>query len=113
MVIALIAARKTLGIKPLLKEHPIRSEDRKIIEDHPVKVHAKTGTLNFVSGLGGFIDLPDGTELAFAFFSADLPRRDALSREERESPPGGSAWSTRSRKLQQRMLNRWGIVYNG
>jgi serine-type D-Ala-D-Ala carboxypeptidase/endopeptidase (penicillin-binding protein 4) len=113
MVIALIAARKRLGIKPLLKDHPIRTEDRKIIEDHAVKVHAKTGTLNFVSGLGGFMDLPDGTELAFAFFSADLPSRDALSREERESPPGGRAWSTKSRNLQQRMLERWGIVYNG
>ena len=113
MVIALIAARKSIGLKPLLKEHPMRSEDRTIIKDHPVKVHAKTGTLNFVSGLGGFIDLPDGTELAFAYFSADLPRRDALSRDERESPPGGSVYSTRSRKLQERMLERWGIVYNG
>lgn len=113
MVIALIAARKSMGIKPLLKEHPMRTEDRKIIEDHPVKVYAKTGTLNFVSGLGGFIDLPDGTELAFAYFSADLPRRDALTRDERESPPGGVAYATRSRKLQERMLDRWGIVYNG
>lgn len=113
MVIALVAARKSMGIKPLLKEHPMRTEDRKIIEDHPVKVHAKTGTLNFVSGLGGFIDLPDGTELAFAYFSADLPRRDALSRDQRESPPGGSEYNTRSRRLQERMLERWGIVYNG
>ncbi|MFP7672603.1 D-alanyl-D-alanine carboxypeptidase/D-alanyl-D-alanine-endopeptidase [Marivita sp. S0852] len=113
MVKALIAARKAVGIKPLLKAHPLRSEDRTIIKDHPVKVHAKTGTLNFVSGLGGFVDLPDGTELAFAYFSADLPRRDALSREERERPPGGRTYSTRARKLQQRMLARWGIVYSG
>ncbi len=113
MVKALIAARKTIGIKPLLKQHPLRTEDRKIIEDHPVTVHAKTGTLNFVSGLGGFIDLPDGTELAFACFSADLPRRDALSREERESPPGGKSYAVSARKLQQRLLARWGILYNG
>ncbi len=113
MVKALITARKSMGIKPLLKEHPLRTEDRKIIEDHPVKVHAKTGTLNFVSGLGGFIDLPDGTELAFAFFSADMERRDALSREEREDPPGGQSYAVASRKLQQRLLARWGILYNG
>lgn len=113
MVVALIAARKTMGIKPLLKEHPLRDEDRKILEDHPVKVHAKTGTLNFVSGLGGFIDLPDGTELAFAYFSADLPRRDSLTREQREDPPGGQSYAVASRKLQQRLLARWGILYNG
>lgn len=113
MVKALIAARKSLGIKPILKEHPLRSEDRKIIEEHPVTVHAKTGTLNFVSGLGGFIDLPDGTELAFACFSADLPRRDALSRDERENPPGGKSYAVNARRLQQRLLSRWGILYNG
>ncbi|SHG90009.1 D-alanyl-D-alanine carboxypeptidase/D-alanyl-D-alanine endopeptidase [Marivita hallyeonensis] len=112
MVKALIAARKAMGIKPLLRTHPLRTEEREIIKDHPMKVQAKTGTLNFVSGLGGFIDLPDGTELAFAFFSADLPSRDALSREERERPPGGKTYNTRARKLQQRMLARWGIVYN-
>jgi len=75
-------------------------------------VHAKTGTLNFVSGLGGFVDLPDGTELAFAVFSADMPRRDALTRDERESPPGGRSYARAARQLQQRMLRRWGIVYN-
>ncbi|MCI5109378.1 MAG: D-alanyl-D-alanine carboxypeptidase/D-alanyl-D-alanine-endopeptidase [Marivita sp.] len=113
MVKALIAARKSMGIKPLLKEHPLRDEDRRIIEDHPLSVHAKTGTLNFVSGLGGFIDLPDGTELAFACFSADLPRRDALTRDQREDPPGGQAYAIAARKLQQRLLARWGILYNG
>jgi D-alanyl-D-alanine carboxypeptidase/D-alanyl-D-alanine-endopeptidase (penicillin-binding protein 4) len=113
MVVALIAARNSMGLKPLLKQHPIRDEDRKIVEDHPVSVHAKTGTLNFVSGLGGFIDLPDGTELAFAYFSADMPRRESLTREQREDPPGGQAYAVASRMLQQRLLARWGILYNG
>ncbi|WP_299784725.1 D-alanyl-D-alanine carboxypeptidase/D-alanyl-D-alanine-endopeptidase [uncultured Marivita sp.] len=113
MVKALIAARSSMGIKPILKQHPLRTEDRTIIENHPVTVHAKTGTLNFVSGLGGYIDLPDGTELAFACFSADLPRRDALSREERENPPGGKSYAANARRLQQRLLARWGILYNG
>ncbi len=113
MVTALIAARNSLEIKPLLRQHPLRDENRKILEDHPVTVQAKTGTLNFVSGLGGFIDLPDGTELAFAYFSADLPRREALTRDQREKPPGGQAYAVASRKLQQRLLGRWGILYNG
>jgi D-alanyl-D-alanine carboxypeptidase/D-alanyl-D-alanine-endopeptidase (penicillin-binding protein 4) len=113
MVKSLIAARRALEIKPLLKDHLLRTEDRKGIADHPVKVTAKTGTLNFVSGLGGFIDLPDGTELAFAYFSGNLPRRAALSRAERERPPGGRAYAVRSRRLQQRLLARWGILYSG
>lgn len=113
MVAGLLAARKSLELKALLKDHPLRDEQRRIIEDHPLAVSAKTGTLNFVSGLGGFIDLPDGTELVFAVFSADLDRRDALSRAERERPPGGRAYNTRARMLQQDLIVRWGILYNG
>lgn len=108
MVKAIVAAR---GIRGLMKEHPIRDDDRKVIEDHPVTVHAKTGTLNFVSGLAGFLTAPDDSELAFAIFAADMPRRASLSRAERERPPGGREWNRRARILQQDLLKRWGTVY--
>lgn len=106
------ALRRRLGIKPLLKSIPIRDASYKVIEDHPVKVHAKTGTLNFVSGLAGFIDLPDGNELIFAIFAADLPRRDRLTVEQRERPDGGREWNGRAKTLQQALIERWGVIYN-
>jgi hypothetical protein len=53
-----------------------------VIKGHPVKVLAKSGTLNFVSGLAGHIVPPpifwDGRELVFAIFSGDPERRDAV-----------------------------------
>ncbi|KMK66363.1 D-alanyl-D-alanine carboxypeptidase/D-alanyl-D-alanine-endopeptidase [Puniceibacterium sp. IMCC21224] len=113
MMAALIDVRKRLDLKPLLKSFALRDANRKVVSDHPLKVQAKTGTLNFVSGLAGFVDLPDGTELAFAIFAADMPRRDTLTRAQRERPEGASAWNSRAKTLQQGLIERWGTLYHG
>lgn len=111
MVGCLRALRQRQGIKPLLKPIPIRDENYEVIENHPVKVRAKTGTLNFVSGLAGFVDLPDGTELVFAIFAADIPRRDKLTLSQRERPEGGRSWNSRAKILQQGLIGRWSVMY--
>ncbi|GGB05438.1 D-alanyl-D-alanine carboxypeptidase/D-alanyl-D-alanine endopeptidase [Allosediminivita pacifica] len=111
MMGALVALRqREAGLKALLKDVPVRDQQYRVVEDHPLSVHAKTGTLNFVSGLAGYIDAPDGTELAFAYFSADLETRAGLSKAERERPPGWAVWNRRSKLLQQRLIERWGIM---
>lgn len=111
MMAALLALHKSQDLKPLMKEFQMRDGNRKVVENHPIKVHAKTGTLNFVSGLAGFADLPGGTELVFAIFTANMDRRATLSMDERESPEGGSAWNTRAKTLQQKLIERWGALY--
>ncbi len=111
MMRALIAVRDRLDLKPLLKDIPIRDEARRVIPDHPLDVAAKTGTLNFVSGLAGFIDCPDGTELAFAIFSGDLEHRATIPREDREGPPGARTYNTRAKKFQMALIKRWGALY--
>ena len=72
-------------------------------------VRAKTGTLNFVSGLAGFVDTP--RPLVFAIFAADTARRDGLSEAQRERPAGGPEWTRRARTLQGRLIERWGALY--
>lgn len=111
MMLALKTVRPLLELKPLLKPFTMRDNQRRVIKDHPLKVHAKTGTLNFVSGLAGFVDLPDGTELVFAIFAADVARREALPMAQRERPEGGSSWNVRAKILQQRLIERWGVMY--
>ncbi|MBP0481640.1 D-alanyl-D-alanine carboxypeptidase/D-alanyl-D-alanine endopeptidase [Sagittula salina] len=111
MMTALLALRPTQPLKPLLKEFLMRDAKRRVIEDHPISVHAKTGTLNFVSGLAGFADLAGGTELVFAIFAGNLERRDRLTKAERENPEGGSAWNVRAKTLQQKLIERWGVMY--
>jgi D-alanyl-D-alanine carboxypeptidase/D-alanyl-D-alanine-endopeptidase (penicillin-binding protein 4) len=100
------------GILPsLLKEQGVRDANGKEIKGHPTRVVAKTGTLNFVSGLAGYIQPPSGKELTFAIFSADTRRRDTLSMSEREQPPGGPQWTRRARNMQAQLITHWAGQY--
>jgi D-alanyl-D-alanine carboxypeptidase/D-alanyl-D-alanine-endopeptidase (penicillin-binding protein 4) len=79
---------------------------------HPVTVMAKSGTLNFVSGLAGHVTPPaPGRALVFAIFSGDPERRDAVPVGLREDPEGSSAWTKRARRLQGQLINRWAGAY--
>ncbi|EBA07551.1 D-alanyl-D-alanine carboxypeptidase/D-alanyl-D-alanine endopeptidase [Sagittula stellata] len=111
MMEALVALHREKQLKPLMKPFLMRDAQRRVMDNHPISVHAKTGTLNFVSGLAGFADLPKGRELAFAIFTADLDRRAALTVEERERPEGASSWNVRAKMLQQALIERWGVLY--
>lgn len=111
MVKMLAAARASGPLRGLMKSIPMRDEERRKIPDHPVKVDAKTGTLNFVSALAGYCTAEDGKEMAFAIFCADMPRRASLSEAERERPDGGREWNRRAKMLQQRLLQRWGRAF--
>jgi D-alanyl-D-alanine carboxypeptidase/D-alanyl-D-alanine-endopeptidase (penicillin-binding protein 4) len=99
------------GLRDILKPIAMRDENRRIVEDHPLKVDAKTGTLNFVSTLAGYMTSPDGTEMAFAIFAADEGIRATLSRAQREGPPGGRSWNVRAKRMQQHLIERWGVLY--
>lgn len=93
------------AIRPLMK--PVNlSLDRSRPAPKDVAVLAKTGTLNFVSALAGYIATPKRS-LTFAFFSADTERRDAIPPVERERPPGTTNWSRRSRQLQKELIRDW------
>ncbi len=70
-------------------------------------VRAKTGTLNFVSALAGYIEPAGGRRLAFAIISADMASREAFADEEIETPPGARAWAARARALQRALIRSW------
>lgn len=108
MVKALVEARKAGLLGPILKPIPMRDARGDVVANHPVKVRAKTGTLNFVSALAGYLEGPDGRDLAFAIFTADMDARDAIRESDGDIPAGTRAWNGRSRRLQQQLLERWG-----
>lgn len=93
----------TKRLEPLL--------DRVRVRDDGMSVPAKTGTLNFVSALAGYIPA-GGRTLAFAILTADIDRRDAIPPEQRERPDGARAWASRSRKLQRDLILRWAAVHS-
>ena len=114
MVKTLIKARGTEAgqiLPSILRDIGMRDAKGRDIKDSPVRVRAKSGTLNFVSGLAGYIMPPKGPELVFAIFAADTARRDRLAESEREQPEGGEAWTKRARRLQGQLIARWAEVY--
>ncbi|EGJ22056.1 D-alanyl-D-alanine carboxypeptidase/D-alanyl-D-alanine-endopeptidase [Cereibacter sphaeroides WS8N] len=111
MVTALLAAeREGLGLRPLLKRTEIGGGKGTKKGARRIAVAAKTGTLNFVSGLVGIATAEDGRDLVFAIYCADRDRRSALPMEARERPPGGSAWLGRARGLQRALIERWAAL---
>ncbi|OSP55749.1 D-alanyl-D-alanine carboxypeptidase/D-alanyl-D-alanine-endopeptidase [Pseudoruegeria sp. SK021] len=73
----------------------------------PLKLFAKTGTLNFVSALSGHITPTNGPPLVFAIFTADLDRRATIPEGDEENPPGSKPWTRRSRSLQYDLVRLW------
>ncbi|SHG60475.1 D-alanyl-D-alanine carboxypeptidase/D-alanyl-D-alanine endopeptidase [Cognatishimia maritima] len=105
-----ILAQKS-RVHPILKGFTMKDAKGRPVKNHPIAVRAKTGTLNFVSGLGGYMKTASGEELAFAIFAADTDLRDSLTRAQRERPQGARSWNSRAKKLQQALIERWGALY--
>lgn len=105
------AGREGRGLQPILRDVGMKDDEGKVVEGHPVKVLAKSGTLNFVSGLAGHVMPPpaakSGRELVFAIFSGDPARRDAVPVSLREAPEGAKSWTRRARRLQGQLVSRW------
>ncbi|MCB6178474.1 D-alanyl-D-alanine carboxypeptidase/D-alanyl-D-alanine-endopeptidase [Rhodobacter sp. Har01] len=99
------------GLRPILRDVGMKDDKGRVIEGHPVTVLAKSGTLNFVSGLAGHIVPPSGREMVFAIFSGDPARRDAVPAAEREDPPGAEGWTKRARRMQGQLISRWATLY--
>ena len=112
MVAALVRARGQGMLPELLRAYPLKDDNGRKSDSHPVKVNAKTGTLNFVSGLAGYMTRDRGRPMAFAIFAADPKRRDGIPRAERERPQGAQGWNRRAKALQQDLIERWGTLYS-
>ena len=107
MVRALVHVGPDSSLASILKPLVIRNQEGKVDLRNRAQMVAKTGTLNFVSGLSGFIHTDKRDALVFAIFSADLPRRNSLSVAERERPVGAKSWTKRARAMQWGLINRW------
>jgi D-alanyl-D-alanine carboxypeptidase/D-alanyl-D-alanine-endopeptidase (penicillin-binding protein 4) len=100
------------GLRPILKPVYLRDDRGRPERDNPIKIDAKTGTLNFVSALAGFLTTPEDRVLAFAILTANTDERAKISRAERERPPGARTWNGRAKRVQRGLLERWGLLYN-
>ena len=110
MARALLSVRDR-EFRSILKPFGFRDAKGRPVKDQAIQVDAKTGTLNFVSTLAGYITTQEGRELVFAIFTADPQERLEITRAERESPPGAQAWNQRAKRVQQALIERWDALY--
>lgn len=109
MVRFLMAEGAGSSLRPIMKSIPMIGENGDAIVNNAVSIRAKTGTLNFVSALAGYMRTAQGRDLAFAYFAADLEAREAGKLVSSENPPGSRTWNTRARRLQQKILQHWAL----
>ncbi|MBY8978185.1 D-alanyl-D-alanine carboxypeptidase/D-alanyl-D-alanine-endopeptidase [Rhodobacteraceae bacterium NNCM2] len=83
-----------------LKTHNVATKKDKLDYDH-LDVVAKTGTMDYIRGLAGYVATPDGKRLAFAIFSNDLARRDGGVRHVNRG------WLGRARGLEGSLIRNW------
>jgi len=98
-------------LAPLLKPIPMKNAQGEVIKDAPASVVAKTGTLDFVSTLAGYLEAPGGKRMAFAIFAADVPKREAAKLSGQDVPRGARSFNAGAKKLQQALIARWAAAY--
>ncbi|MFQ3184662.1 MAG: D-alanyl-D-alanine carboxypeptidase/D-alanyl-D-alanine-endopeptidase (penicillin-binding protein 4) [Alteromonas macleodii] len=111
MVQLLQAVGANGSLRPIMRRIVTSDRGNNLLEYNPIEVRAKTGTLNFVSSLAGYIKTSEGTDLVFTIFAANLERRELGKASGYEVPEGSIAWNSRAKLLQQKLLHRWGQLY--
>lgn len=104
-----LGATETAGLPDLMPPRPIVDDEGHPADIDGVTTRVKTGTLDFVSGLAGYIF--GKRRLAFTVLVADLDRRAALGSTRQANPPGSIAWTKRARQQEQALLRRWATLY--
>lgn len=89
----------------LLKPHNVAAEEM-ALDYERLDVVAKTGTMDFIRGLSGYIATPGGRRLAFAIFSNDLPRRRSKNRG------GDRRWMGRAKGFERALIRNWVLAHD-
>ncbi|MFZ3581810.1 D-alanyl-D-alanine carboxypeptidase/D-alanyl-D-alanine endopeptidase [Loktanella sp. DJP18] len=97
-------------LQPLMKSVVMVDGERRAIPNFPAEVRAKTGTLNFVSALAGYIVTDTGRSLSFAIFAYDPAAREESLSSQDEQPPGAAGFNGKAKGLQQDLLQRWAVL---
>ncbi|NRB01282.1 MAG: D-alanyl-D-alanine carboxypeptidase/D-alanyl-D-alanine-endopeptidase [Rhodobacteraceae bacterium] len=103
----LTSAARSGGLAEILRDVRLQDSNGNAIPEDRLLSVAKTGTLNFVSALAGYAYAGD-REIAYAIFTADTERRDAIPRDQRDRAEGVRPWARRSRRMQRALIARWG-----
>lgn len=77
-----------------------------------IKVLAKTGTINYVRALAGYLTARSKRRLIFALFISDYRAREIAARKKlKHKPLWPRRWLGRTRQLQRGIVRRWALEF--
>ena len=94
------------GITDLLRDYNVAAKSIKMDYRH-LDIAAKTGTMDYVRGLAGYIATPSGRRLAFAIFSNDLARREEGAQRINRR------WMARAKVFERSLIRNWVLALEG
>jgi D-alanyl-D-alanine carboxypeptidase/D-alanyl-D-alanine-endopeptidase (penicillin-binding protein 4) len=94
------------GVTDLMKDHNVAAKTEPL-DYRNLDVVAKTGTMDYVRGLAGYIATPSGRRLAFAIFSNDLDRRQPGVRRVNRR------WLARAKGFERALIRNWVLGLEG
>ena len=95
-----------------MNDYEVKKMNSAILKNYTRKVKVKTGSLNFVSNIAGYIETKSGRRMAFAILTSNMIERNKLKKEDRDNPVKARVWIKKSRKLQLNLLEYWAFKYN-
>ena len=98
--------------KDLLKPYFVGGGRRERGFPKDIKVFAKTGTINYVRALAGYMTTRKKRRLVFALFISDFRAREAAEKlRVKYKPMRVRRWMWRTRQLQRGIVRRWALEY--
>lgn len=104
----ILVEAQTGPLPQVLRAHPVVGADGAPAAS-VAGVVAKTGTLNFVRGLAGYLTAARGRRFAFAIFAADLDRR--AGRSSAGTVRGSAGFRDRAKGQEHALLRAWAEKY--
>ena len=106
-MVRVLNGAQTGSLPALLRDRPLVSDGGEKVVLPGIGVVAKTGTMNFVRGLSGYIVHGSGRRYGFAIFAADKEARAELSDKDTETPRGAAGWMGRAKEQERALLWSW------
>ncbi|MFQ5624214.1 MAG: D-alanyl-D-alanine carboxypeptidase/D-alanyl-D-alanine-endopeptidase [Paracoccaceae bacterium] len=111
MVGALRSPRGADTLRELAKSYAVPASRGRSGSGGAIRVHAKSGTLNFTRCLTGIIENGAGRVFGFAVFTCNFQDRERYAGLER--PPGSRRWRNRAQRQERALLRRWAGIAAG
>lgn len=96
----------------LMQSFKVKKTQSSTLKSYINFIKAKTGTLNYVGNMAGYIETKSGRKLLYVILGSNLEKRNRLIKSDRDNPPEAKIWNKKIRSLQLDLIESWALRYN-